>query len=84
MKLERDVSDLEAVLAPIAGELPAGADLRQNTSPQSIYFRLRDARAEARAAERQADVDGDEGVPTRWRPVATLAREALDGVRKRP
>ena len=82
MKWERDVSGLEAVLAPIAGELPAGADLRQNTSPQSIYFRLRDARAEARAAERQADVDGDEGILKLWRPVATLAREALTGSAK--
>jgi type VI secretion system protein ImpA len=82
MKLEHDVSDLEAVLAPIPGDNPTGVDLRQDTSPRSIYFRLRDARAEARDAERQADTDGGEAVPTRWRPVAALALEALEGSAK--
>ncbi len=82
MKPESDASDLEAVLAPIPGNHPTGVDLRQDTSPKSIYFRLRDARAEARDAERQADIDGDESVPKRWRPVAALALEALKGSAK--
>ncbi len=76
------MSDLEAVLAPIPGDRPTGVDLRHDTSPRSIYFRLRDARAEARDSERQAETDGDEGVPTRWRPVAALALEALKGSAK--
>ena len=45
--------DLDALLAPVNDEAPAGADLREDFSPASPYFRLRDARAEARAAERQ-------------------------------
>jgi hypothetical protein len=42
--------DLAALLAPIAAEAPAGTDLRQDYTPDSLYYRLRDARAEARAA----------------------------------
>ena len=48
-------------------------------SPQSIYFRLRDARAEARAAERLADNDPALGgvMPAPWNTVHDLAVEAL-------
>ncbi len=71
--------DLEALLAPIAGEVPAGADLRQDFSPQSTYYRLRDARAEARAAERAAESDpAAEGAPpVQWRSIRELASKAL-------
>jgi type VI secretion system protein ImpA len=75
---ELETADFEAILAPIAGDQPTGVDLRQDFAPTSIYFRLRDARAQARDAERQADTDGnDEGVPALWRPVATMAIGAL-------
>jgi len=50
--------DLDVLLTPLPGELPAGRDVRTDFDPQSPYFRLRDARAEARAAERQADAAG--------------------------
>jgi type VI secretion system protein ImpA len=81
--------DLAALLAPIAAEAPAGTDLREDYSPNSLYFRLRDARAEARDAERAADAprSPDDPVPaesspaippaTRWRTVGELATEAL-------
>ncbi|MGH7119651.1 MAG: type VI secretion system protein TssA [Acetobacteraceae bacterium] len=74
-----DGFDLEALLAPIAGEKAAGGDLRQDFSPQSIYYRLRDARAEARAAERAAesDPDAEAAPPTQWRSVRELALKAL-------
>ena len=42
--------DLAALLTPISAEAPAGKDLRQDYSPDSLYYRLRDARSEARAA----------------------------------
>lgn len=75
---ELETADFEAILAPLAGDQPTGADLRQDFAPTSIYFRLRDARAQARDAERQADTDGnDEGLPVLWRPVATMAIGAL-------
>lgn len=75
---ELEAADIEAILAPIPGDQATGVDLRQDYSPTSLYFRLRDARAEARDAERRADGDGsDEGVATLWRPVAALAIDAL-------
>jgi type VI secretion system protein ImpA len=75
---ELEASDVEAILAPLAGDQPTGVDLRQDFAPTSIYFKLRDARAQARDAERQADSQGgDEGQPTLWRPVATMAIGAL-------
>jgi len=72
-------SDMQALLTPFEGDLPAGRDLRLDVSPQSIYFRLRDARAEARAAERLADNDPALGgaLPTPWNTVHDLAVEAL-------
>ncbi|MGH7056972.1 MAG: type VI secretion system protein TssA [Acetobacteraceae bacterium] len=71
--------DIEALLAPIAGEAPCGADLREDFSPQSAYYRLRDARAEARAEERAADADGiaQGPLPAQWRSVRELSVKAL-------
>jgi type VI secretion system protein ImpA len=74
--------DLAALLSPIAGDKPTGADLRADYSAQSIYYRMRDARAEARAAERAADAadtDGETtpGPPPQWRLIRELALKAL-------
>ena len=44
--------DLEALLAPIPGDAPQGVDIREDFSATSPYNRLRDARSEARDAER--------------------------------
>jgi type VI secretion system protein ImpA len=78
MIAELETSDFEAILEPLAGDQPTGIDLRQDFSPTSIYFRLRDARAQARDAERQADSQGgEEGLPTLWRPVVAMAIGAL-------
>jgi type VI secretion system protein ImpA len=72
--------DLAALLAPIPGDAPQGADLREDYSAQSPYFRLRDARAEAREAERRAETAGDDSesaVPPQWKTVVSLATTAL-------
>jgi type VI secretion system protein ImpA len=70
--------DLTALLAPISAEAPAGADLRKDYSPDSLYYRLRDARAEARAAERAIDGgSSDASSASQWRAVRDLAIEAL-------
>jgi type VI secretion system protein ImpA len=72
--------ELEAMLAPIPGEAPAGADLREDFTPDSLYYRLRDARSEARAAERASDAEAsDSAPPAEWRTVRALAGEALLG-----
>lgn len=70
--------DLAALLAPISPEAPAGTDLRQDYSPDSLYYRLRDARGEARAAERAIDAGNtDASALPHWRAVRDLAIEAL-------
>lgn len=76
---ELENADLEAILAPLPGDPPTGADLREDHSAGSVYLRLRDARTEARAAERQADADGGDEAALRalWRPVASQAVDVL-------
>ncbi len=70
--------DLEALLAPFDETKPAGPDLREDLTPQSPYFRLRDARAEARAEEREADKNSaDIALPLAWRMVRQLALETI-------
>ncbi|MBV8188063.1 MAG: type VI secretion system protein TssA [Alphaproteobacteria bacterium] len=86
MAADLESIDLEAILAPIPGERATGTDLREDYSPSSVYFRLRDARADARDAERKSD-SPEEGVDTgaglvealqaKWQPVANLAIQAL-------
>jgi type VI secretion system protein ImpA len=74
-----EVLDLAAALAPLADGDGAGNDLRQDYSANSVYQRLRDARAEARAEERARDSQGGEegGVPEGWRHVRRLGEQAL-------
>ena len=71
--------DLEALLAPIAGDAPQGTDIREDFSAASPYNRLRDARSEARDAERGKDTgDADARDPgPLWRTVRELAATTL-------
>ena len=72
-----DGIDLDGVLAPLPGE-PTGIDLREDFSPESVYFRLRDARAGARDLERQSETaSGETVMPAQWREVRSLALQAL-------
>ncbi|HQT75623.1 MAG: hypothetical protein B7Z81_04875 [Acidocella sp. 20-61-6] len=79
-----DALDLAALLAAIPGDSPAGADPREDFAADALYFRLRDARSEARAAERQADAaeEGEATAPAQWRPVSRLAIELLQAQAK--
>ncbi len=74
-----EATGLLGLAVPLAGDAPAGPDLRQDFSPQSLYFRLRDARAEAREIERR--IDHDPACRCRgadqWRTVRDLAIKAL-------
>ena len=72
------VLDIEALLAPLSPEAPSGVDLREDSSAQSIYYRLKDLRSTARAAERRGDA-GEESDPAQaeWRQLFDLTQEAL-------
>lgn len=70
------VIDVEAILAPIPGDNPAGIDPRESASSTSPYYRLKDARAAARAEERAA-IDADAPVPEAWGTVVDLGTALL-------
>jgi type VI secretion system protein ImpA len=74
-----DIAGIAELSAPIAGSVAAGADPRSDVSPASLYYRLRDARADARAQERAADNDpaAPESGLRHWKLVADLAVETL-------
>ena len=82
--MDDELLDLAALLAPLPEGDGAGADLRQDYSPASIYQKLRDARAEARAEERARDSEGESegGVAEGWRDVRRLALAALESQTK--
>jgi len=67
--------EISDCLLPIAGNNPAGKDLRADFSPQSLHRRIRDARTLARDIEKQV-LQGESGKPD-WKPVIELSREAL-------
>lgn len=70
--------NLDLILAPISESTPAGINLRSDVSPTSIYYRLKDARSGARAAERRADAEGGmSGLAPEWQTILTLAPKAL-------
>lgn len=78
MNLTPASSDIATLLAPFSGEQPAGSDPRSDVSPQSPYFRLRDARADARQIERSSDHDAaDSGIPPSWNAVRDHALSIL-------
>ncbi len=70
------ILDLELLSRPISEELPAGVDLRDDTSPNSLYYRIKDARSQARAAERQIEMGDNEAVAD-WRPILQTVPEIL-------
>jgi type VI secretion system protein ImpA len=71
--------DLAALLEPIPGDAPQGVDIREDFSPQSPYNRLRDARSDARDAEKMIDNgDPNAGDPApMWRTVREVGLKTL-------
>ncbi|HRQ82462.1 MAG TPA: type VI secretion system protein TssA, partial [Azospirillaceae bacterium] len=70
--------DLEALLAPISEDAPCGADMREDASPTSVYYQLKDARSSARAAERSMDADEETaGLLADWRTILDVAPKVL-------
>src|SRR5580658_3551053 len=71
--------DLAALLEPIPGDVPQGVDIREDFSSQSPYNRLRDARSDARDAEKMLDNgDPNAGDPTpMWRTVREIGLKTI-------
>jgi type VI secretion system protein ImpA len=72
-----DVIQLEALLAPVPGDKPAGVDLRADASPTSDYYKLKDSRFAARAKEREIDTGTEIGDLPEWRVILDLAPKVL-------
>jgi type VI secretion system protein ImpA len=74
-----DGFDLEALLAPIPGDAPQGTDIREDYTAQSPYNRLRDARSEARDAEKGQEAGSEDARdPTpMWRSVRELGLKTI-------
>ncbi len=75
--------DIEELLAPVADENPAGGDLRDNASAASDYYKVKDARSAARAAERSMDVEDEGGaLLPEWRTILDVSPDILQGQAK--
>ncbi|MFW5825784.1 MAG: type VI secretion system protein TssA [Marinobacter sp.] len=62
--------DIPALLADISQDLPCGDDTREDASPDSPYFTLKDLRSQARALERQVLADDELVHVPQWRQMA--------------
>ncbi len=79
--------DFAQITNPISVELPCGTDPRSDTSPMSEYYRLKDVRTRARAAERSALIGGDSDESINdfvkeWEPIVAQVPEVLMHVAK--
>jgi type VI secretion system protein ImpA len=73
-----EILEFATLLEPIPGDNPTGADLRADGSPSSPYYGVKDARSQARAAERQIVMDGEETANSPdWRPVMQRGVQVL-------
>ena len=73
-----ELIELESLLQPIADDNPAGIDIREDPSPTSPYYSIKDARNAARAAERNNMFDGDSSeADEQWRKIIELAPQIL-------
>ena len=73
-----DIVDIDSLLAPISEDNPAGTDIREDSSPSSPFYTIKDARNAARAAERNSMFDGGSSeADENWRKIMELAPDIL-------
>ncbi|WP_404365742.1 type VI secretion system protein TssA [Marinobacter sp.] len=64
------IFDIDSLLADISPDLPCGDDTREDASPHSPYFNLKDLRNQARALERQILAEDDLPQIQHWKQLA--------------
>lgn len=62
--------DISALVADISQDFPCGDDTREDATPASPYFNLKDLRSQARALERQVLADDEVVQVPQWREIA--------------
>jgi len=72
-----EILAVEDLLQPISEEAPCGVNVRDDTSPSSSYYKIKDARSAARDAERQLEASDEGGEPPNWRAVEETGLEIL-------
>src|SRR5262245_53408857 len=81
-----EILDFAKLMAPIAGDASIGVNLRADDSPNSLYYKVKDARSTASRAERQMMIVGmmteEEKAKERfvlpdWKPVLEHGLKAL-------
>ncbi|MBU3070342.1 type VI secretion system protein TssA [Aestuariicella sp. G3-2] len=77
-----NIIDIESLLQPISEDAPTGEDIRADRSPSSDYYTIKDARNNARAAERSSMFDEDVDLLKPWRTVAEVAPKILSSKSK--
>ena len=72
------IIDVSSLLEPVTDDNPVGTDIREDSSPTSAYYTIKDARNSARAAERNSMFDGGSSeADENWRKILDLAPEIL-------
>ncbi len=72
------IIDINSLLEPVSEDNPTGSDIREDASPSSIYYTIKDARNAARAAERNSMFDGGSAeADENWRKILELAPDIL-------
>ena len=71
------VLQVEELIAPISEEQPVGEDLRENSAPDSLYYKVKDARNTARTQERKNMYEFDADTIELWRTVFLTAPDIL-------
>lgn len=78
-----DLTDIDSMLQPIAGELPAGLDTREDQSASSLYQAIKNERNLARAEERQSIHDGESPqAMEHWKRVTEIAPDIIQNQSK--
>lgn len=63
--------EINDLIQPITDDAPTGSDPREDVTPNSNYYLLKEVRNTARAKERKALIDEDnaQAIPSDWRPI---------------
>ena len=75
---ESTIFNIQELLEPISEEKPTGDNIREDSSPTSDYYEIKDIRTQARANERKALEEDDLSFDTRdWKPIIQKAPALL-------
>ncbi|WP_286133290.1 type VI secretion system protein TssA [Colwellia sp. UCD-KL20] len=77
--MNSSIFEITDLIQPISNDAPTGIDPREDVTPNSNYYLLKEIRNTARAKERKALIDEDnvQAIATDWRPIIEQVPEIL-------